>query len=199
MSLQRIGSALPAGVSSEELGYLANVTSDIQGQINAVSSDLSNVSNTVANIPVVNVTNWTAYTPTTSWGATNVTASGFYKVVGDTLEVQVHIACSGTVNTAILNISYPSGYIFDTDKFAGESNESVVLGIGSAVDAGVSFYAVQVVYYGTSMVRVQGYYDSASGAGYIRVAGLVAQNVPFTFDNGDFVNVRFSVPWKASA
>lgn len=126
---------------------------------------------------------WIAYTPTGSWSA-NVTYTGFWRRVGDSVEVRAKVATSGAPTSAGLTINLPTGITIDTAKLTGTSSQ--VLGVGEILNS--SEYPVHAVYSSTSAVAV--YYHVQASAAF----GVVTEAAPATFGAGDHVVVEFKVP-----
>lgn len=137
---------------------------------------------------LLEVTDWTAFTPTGSWTA-NTTYTGYKRRVGDTAEYQVKLALTGAPTSANLTINIPDGTI-DTGKAIGDTSD-LSLGIVSYLDAGTAYVAagLRVGYNNTTTVKVLD--DNTP---------LDATN-PITWANGDEVFINFSVPiagWSSS-
>ena len=128
---------------------------------------------------------WTAYTPTGAW-TTNATYTGFWRRVGDSMQVMAKIALAGAPDALDMSISIPSGYTIDTAKIVDAS--LAVFGRASAWDSGVANYTGNVIYSGTTTVRA----NSHTGS-------VWSNTIPFTFGAADSVNIIFIVPitgWK---
>ena len=139
------------------------------------------------------ISDWTSFTPTGSW-STNTTYTGFWRRVGDSMEVQVKVALSGAPTTATLSINLPSGHSIDTSKFANTATGCV--GYGRIFDSG-SYNGIAAAYYGsTTSVEVR---SLSTTVAYSMVA--VTQAAPITFANGDLIDLVFQVPiqgWASS-
>jgi len=132
------------------------------------------------------ITDWIGYTPTGAW-STNTTYTGFWRQVGDQMEVQAKIATAGVPTSATLTVNIPTGYTISTAKLVNGSGTAEALGIGAANDSGTS-YKFTVFYSSTTAVLV-GYQNSVTAT-----ATTVTQAAPFTFGAGDYVTINFSVP-----
>lgn len=141
----------------------------------------------------VPVTDWVAYTPGSSW-TTNTTPTGFYRRVGDTLEVRFQLALGGAPDAAALTIDIPSGLTIDTAKIYGSTSWGP-LGQVVAQDAtDVPFYG-PISYADTNSVYAL-YVHNNDGAGRATYIAAVNQatTVPCSFTSGDYVRGHFSVP-----
>lgn len=136
------------------------------------------------------VTDWVSYTPTGTWTA-NTTYTGKWRRVGDSMEMIINLAISGTPTSADLKVSYlPSGYSIDTAK-SGTARTS--LGTVSLLQSGVRFWIGESVYDSSTQVIVT---HTESGN-----TGVVNQANPWTFTNNDNVNIMMKVPivgWYAT-
>lgn len=142
------------------------------------------------------ITDWIAFTPTSTWN-TNVTHTGKWRRVGDSMEVLVRILLSGAPNATTLNINLPTGYQIDTAKLNTITNVVVPLGGGHALDSGTGENLLQVRYATTTAVSVYALTANASFVGENNVSDVLPQ----TFANNDSVEVRFEVPilgWSSS-
>lgn len=136
------------------------------------------------------VSDWTSFTPTGAW-TTNVTYTGFYKRVGDSLDVRIKILCSGAPDAGNLTVNLPAGFTIDTAKMVDTTAFDALVGDCSILDTGI-------IRYGQGHV---GYYNSTSVVVLYPVLSttLVTQNpitktAPFTFGNTDKVFINFKVP-----
>lgn len=127
------------------------------------------------------VTDWQAYTPTGNM-TTNATYSGFYRRVGDSVEVQAKIAFAGATDSTTMSISLPTGLVIDTAKvFSGQSQ---ALGTANLGDNSAGFgYTGVVAVNTTSQVLFWGYNT-----------GTWSNTVPFTIAASDALQVIFKVP-----
>jgi methionine-rich copper-binding protein CopC len=131
------------------------------------------------------VTDWTAYTPTGAW-VSNSTYTGFWRRVGDQMEIRAKVATSGAPTSATLTVLIPTGYTIDTTKLVVSADDGR-LGDGLANDSGSNYYPVVVDYSTTTAVTLK-YITSTD------VLAALTQAAPFTFGNGDSVNIFFKVP-----
>lgn len=133
------------------------------------------------------VTDWTSFTPTGAWVA-NTTYTGFYKRVGDTMEVQVHIALAGAPTSAGLTVNLPSGFSVDTAKLANATSTNLIVGQARLTDSGNDTLSGVVTY--NSSTSVQVYTETGADPSL----GFVTQAAPWTWGNADFLNLYFKVP-----
>lgn len=139
------------------------------------------------------VTDWVSYTPTithNSGGATNFTAIGQWRRVGDTMEVRGSMLFSAT-SAAFSEVyaSLPSGYSADANKVPVSGiDDAFPVGYGHALDNATTNYTLgPVTYSNTTRVRVR--YDGAAGAALSYTA-----SAPFTFNLNDSINWNFVMP-----
>jgi hypothetical protein len=133
------------------------------------------------------VTDWQSYTPTGSW-VSNTTYTGFWRRVGDQMEVTGQVALTGAPTATSLTFSLPSGYSIDFAKL--EQTTLKTVGKGILRDAGTDDTSLMVEVSSTTSVQFRKY----QGTG-------VAHNTPITFANGDSLNFTFTVPivgWGSS-
>lgn len=128
---------------------------------------------------------WVAWTPTGSW-LTNVTYTGKWRRVGDSIDFDVNIAVTGTPTTATLYIAFPSGFQADTTKLTSSADGyapyvSQVL----VSDAGAERYSGIAVYSDTDGFIVL----KDDGDGTLSVVNATS---PITFANTDAVRVKIS-------
>ncbi len=149
------------------------------------------------------LTDWISYTPTGSW-VTNATYTGKYRRVGDTMEVQVHIALSGAPSGSLALVSIPTPFVIDTTKLVNTTNAKQSHGMGTMVCAGVGDYLLNIAYRDTTSVRpvsftITGYPNNGVAATGVGDVGISA-TVPATFAAGDVIDMMFKVPivgWTA--
>lgn len=146
-------------------------------------------------------TEWTSYTPTGSWSS-NTTYTGFWRRVGDSMEVDVNITTSGAPTSASLTVNIPGGYTIDTAKLTSVGSDQRPLGVASILDAAVNGYNGLVLYSSTTAVRVAvNVYNPTSATNPLYTTNNgVTQALPFSFGASDQVLLHFSVPivgWSA--
>lgn len=133
---------------------------------------------------------WTSFTPTGSW-STNTTYTGFWRRVGEDMEVKTLVSISGTPTSASLTVNLPTGYTIDTAKLVSTNSNAVHDGSScSILDNGSASYSCHVFYSSTSAVAIV--INNVSST-YPSIAD-VTQAVPMTFASGDFVRLSYRVP-----
>lgn len=126
---------------------------------------------------------------TGSW-TTNTTYTAYSRRVGDIKEYHGLIVLTGAPNAASLTINLPAGDVIDTTKIASQTHKSI--GSGVIADNGIDEYAMDVFYNNTTSVLLR-VHKKSGGNDYIDFP-VVSQIVPNTFNAGDSINFRFSVP-----
>lgn len=142
------------------------------------------------------ITPWVVYTPTGSW-VSNTTYTGKWRRVGDTMEVQFKIACSGAPTSAAPTLHLPSTTFIDTAKVLGTTaSESPIDGTILINDAGNAVYSGRVLYNTITSVSLRSQDDAANGT----VLSGMSETAPITFGSGDYIQGFFKVPisgWEA--
>lgn len=141
------------------------------------------------------VTDWVSFTPTGSFN-TNVTYTGQWRRIGDSLEMQVNMAFSGAPNAVSSTINLPSGMTIDTAKIPGfVASTGPVLGTANVVTA-TSYKAF--AYYNSTTSLGLAYQSNASGA-----VSLVNATAPGTLASTHQITVTtYRIPivgWSSSA
>lgn len=143
------------------------------------------------------VTNWAAFTPTGAWTA-NVTYTGFYRRVGEMMEVQFRIICSGAPTAAAPTITIPNSLTIDTTKLLEADDATSPLdGHIMILDSGAARHVGRVMY-GTSTAVKFSYLDD--GAAAVNLLAITGNTVPITYAANDTINGFFRVPitgWSA--
>lgn len=144
------------------------------------------------------MSDWTSYTPTGAW-TTNTTYAGYWRRVGDSLQVNASVVVSGAPTATTFSLNLPSGLVIDTAKIVGTSNEAGVFGTAKILDNGVQFYRPgTVVYSNTTSVKV----DAASTSTAPTNDTLVSNTAPFTWAANDTMWLQFQVPivgWSSNS
>ena len=142
------------------------------------------------------VSEWATYTATGAW-STNVTYTAKWRRVGDTMEVQFKIACSGAPDATAPTIGIPSTVLIDTAKVLGtEAGESPIEGQILINDEGNAVYSGRTLYATTTTIGMRSQDDAANGT----VLSGMSETAPITFGNGDYIHGFFKVPisgWAA--
>jgi len=146
----------------------------------------------------IKISTWNTFTPGGSW-STNVTWTGRWRRVGDTMEVDAAATFSGAQQNTVISSSLPVTNTIDTTKLATSGGSNQILGHGNIIDAtGPTIIAVRVLYNTTASVTL--YYEGVSGANNI-LSPISGNTVPFTWASGDTISFRYAVPivgWGAT-
>ncbi len=127
---------------------------------------------------------WVAYTPTGSWTTNSPTYTGFWRRVGDSMEVMIKLLMPGTTSTAaVLTLDIPTGYTIDSAKMPGASNQQV-LGTAQALDNGSTAFTGVVSYFDSNSVVMISHNASAQWNA----------TTPFTWNGTDYGTFYFVVP-----
>ncbi len=131
------------------------------------------------------VTDWVAYTPTGAWSS-NTTYTGFWRRVGDTLDLDLKVAVTGAPTSASLTVNLPSGLVIDTAKIT-DVNAAIAAWTSTVNirDAGTDNFEGTVRYNSTTSIAILK--DDGDGT-----VSAVTQAAPMTFANGDFVSIKVS-------
>ena len=131
------------------------------------------------------VTDWTTFTPTGAF-ASNVTYTGRWRRVGDSMEVEASLAFSGTTTASGFSLNMPSGFSIDSSKLSSTTSRVAALGSAMSRDAGVANYVMGVYYQSVTSVEV--WYDGSTNLGQVN------NTTPYTFNSGDFLSIHFVAP-----
>jgi hypothetical protein len=141
-----------------------------------------------------NLSEWTAYTPTGTW-STNTTYTGFYKRVGEEMELDITVSTSGAPTSATLNVNLPSGFTVDTSKLSNTNTVGgYTLGSATVLDSGTGSFIAMPKYKSTTALEM----NVVTGSG---TEVLVNATTPMTFASGDTVHILARVPiteWAGS-
>jgi hypothetical protein len=160
----------------------------------ATTADTAALADDAKTVPTI--TEWKAFTPKWKLGAvdqTNVMTSGFYRRVGDSVEVQARITELGSLTNATgsLYIMLPDGLVPAAKKLTSY----VDIGIGHVYSGASSNWVFSVVYNPTAGGFQFGY-TGASGS------QNVADSTPFTLKTGGNLELSFTAPvdgWTATS
>lgn len=174
------------GDGSETIDGVTSTTLNTQYESVTLVSDGANWQIVERRIP----SSFTSVTPTGTW-VSNATYSGLVKRNGDVAEFQVLVSLTGAPTATGLTITLPSGYVIDTAKLKiGADSVCYLISSGNARDASSSSYPIFARYGSTTTVILNTIDAAATSA---RGGGL-SETVPFTFGNGDSVQIQFEVP-----
>lgn len=141
------------------------------------------------------ITDWTAYTP--SWTGSgsdpaigNGTLVGYSRRVGGSLEVALHVTAGSTTTfgSGTYYFGLPSGLAIDTARIPSSSNTYSPLGMATVLTGGNQIPAL-VIYHDT--ITVQAFFLTGATTTY---NNPFSSTSPSTFANGNFADLRFSVP-----
>lgn len=157
-------------------GYGTSASSGWAGQVTDAVNDL------VADVALVGLGAWTAYTPTlTNW--TNAAAAGRWTRIGRTIHFKATITCSGTPV-----ITNPPGITVPTAAATGGLNPSVVSAFYQDTSDSSAIYPGIVRPASGSPTTVLNLYlmadDLGAGSAYIAYAAMSA-SAPFAWANTD--------------
>jgi len=128
---------------------------------------------------------WTTYTPATTgtWN-TNTTWSGFWRRVGDSIQIQAKALIAAGGPTGAFTVNLPTGLTIDTAKLT--TSATCPLGSLIVLDAGVTQYPGIVSY--SSTTAVSGLVFNAAFT-YAALNGVNA-TTPITFGASDSVEIE---------
>jgi hypothetical protein len=137
---------------------------------------------------------WKAYTPTGTW-TTNVTYTGYYRVVGDTLEQMVTVTMSGVPGPAVpLQINLALGSSINASKFIEATGSRSPVGQGILIGGGSWISAVMTANT-AAPTYTKPYAPLVSGSLVAMDAPAeVTPTTPTAWNTGDQFNLDFSVP-----
>jgi hypothetical protein len=146
----------------------------------------------ILDVQVPVVTAWVDFTPTGTW-TTNVTYSGKRRQVGENVEIQYNVECSGAPDAVPLDFDFPPGITIDTSKLEVNSADGTVilLGNGSALDDGNDNFVLQP-FLGSSGTEIRASLIDATVT-YSRQT-FVGATVPFVFAINDSVVLNVTFP-----
>jgi hypothetical protein len=139
-----------------------------------------------SNLTGAAMTDWRAFTPTGTW--TTGTWTGFWKQLGDSMQVHALITLSGAP-TGNFSINLPSGYSIDTTKMPSTGLGAVIPGSWVKSNHSAQPYDAVLRYNSTTNLTAV----IPGGTNWSETA-LVSATVPATFASGDTVEVYFEVP-----
>lgn len=139
---------------------------------------------------------WASFTPVISSGTggwTNVTLTGFFRVINKMLEVSFKVAFTGASATVSqMFVSLPSGLTIDTAVLAaGGGFDTDPVGIGILSDSGTTSGIPATIHTRTSTKIMIKYYDTS---GSFAKGAQLTQALPFVWANVDNVVGKYTVP-----
>lgn len=129
--------------------------------------------------PIKDRTDWEGYTPTITAGGTTSSNAGYWRRVGDSMEIQITTAFTDAGSGADLAYDIPSGYLIDVNKVSNDG--STYLGGASWSDSGSGWRILYSNYSDTNTVKL--IVDSAG-----------SQFQGDALANGDVLSLRITVP-----
>jgi hypothetical protein len=148
------------------------------------------------------ITDWISFTPTvtsSSGTISNVTHTGRWRRVGDSIEAEYRSLFSSTSSAFGQPIySLPSGLSFDGTKLIVNAINDQ-LGNSMCLDTGSQVYAGQAQYHSSTQFYV--FYDLVAGTAGSTYA-QITNTAPFTFNAGDWIQSKIKAPisgWSSSA
>lgn len=181
------------GNASETINGATTTTINTQHEFITIVCDGTNWQISQLYIPSI----WTSYTPTGGWTGTT-TYTGYYKRVGDTVEIMAGVVVSGAPTGTNITFTVPTGLTIDTGKFPDLTGWSGGVGpLGQAVvydDSGGSLQSRllgYVRYVSTTTVGVFAMDDASASVHYL---DNVTPTTPITFAANDRVSVIFKAP-----
>lgn len=133
------------------------------------------------------ITPWVAYTPTGTWSA-NTTYTAFWRRIGDSIDLDITLAITGTPTSATLTVNIPTGMTIDTAKLTSAINGGgPITGNVYLLDSGTADYVGMLTYSSTTAIRPM-WLDDSSSPGVAPAS--ITQAAPYTFANGDKIVIR---------
>lgn len=189
----------PATLPTGTVLYVVKTTSDLNVlTISSISTTLNTNGESV--MLVVNASGawtvverripstWTTFTPTGSW-STNTTYTGFWRRIGDSVQVRIYLALAGAPTTATLSVNMPTGLTIDTAKLTSTDASDGYIGICYMFDSGTARYPGIVSYSTSSAVTPK----SLSNDLPVRALTINATS-PVTWAASDAISIVFEAP-----
>lgn len=139
------------------------------------------------------ISEWASYTPTCSW-TTNTTCTGMYRVVGDTLYIQVKVVLSGGApNSSTMWVDIPSSYTIDSSKLVHGLDAHQDVGNARYTDdsAGKSFWGPVSIKNSDNNTLQMAVMNNYGTNGALQ---NVSETAPFTWADSDYAVITASVP-----
>jgi hypothetical protein len=132
------------------------------------------------------VTQWVSYTPTGTWTA-NTTYTGKWSRVGESMDLEILVTCSGAPTVASLKVDLPTGYNIDTTKLTSSSVDDNYMGDFICMDHGVMYYHGRMIYASTTRLTTL-LFKSANP--FVDGTSSIDATAPFTFGSADRVFIK---------
>ena len=127
---------------------------------------------------------WKSFTAAISW-STNVTRTARQRRVGDSMEIGIHVLCSGAPTAATLTHTISDSLTIDTAKLPTTASTGGNMRYTYAHDASAS----------ANRTGGPAIYNSASQIRFLMEgSSFISNTVPFSFANNDSVNINALVP-----
>lgn len=178
----------PGSSTDNAIARFDSTTGKIIQNSSVTVDDSGNVT-TSGKVSAVNIGAWTSFTPTGSW-TTNTTYTGYYRRIGQNLEIRYNLALSGAPDAVDLTLTIPSSLHIDTTATLGTS-VAIPLGSGTAYDSGTDIFPLIATYNSTTSVLIKDMIQSVVIP--VRTSN-VSSTVPFSFGSGDSIQVLLNVP-----
>lgn len=151
------------------------------------------------------ISDWASYTPTFKGDSngssfTNVTTTGYWRRVGDSMEVEIESVFSGAIATGTGSFVYgmPLGYLYDSTKM-GAAIGSACLGVATALKNSNGFsYTGAITGGAADLSPTNGIVLIQSVAG----TGNWGLSTPISWTTSDKIGLRFIVPivgWSSNS
>jgi hypothetical protein len=174
------------GNASETIDGATTTTVNTEGETLVIVCDGSNWKIIERRIPSV----WTAYTPDWTGSVTNPTIGngtleGWWRRVGDSIEIQVNMKVGSTSTIAAGDLYYatPTGATVDTSKVAGWSDGLIVAGRCEVLDAGTLVYVGHLTMFDSTRFALQ--IERVNGTDNQVSAGYYGGTNPFSMTTND--------------
>lgn len=133
----------------------------------------------------------TSFTPTGTW-TTNTTYAGYYRRVGDCIEIEYTLTLSGAPDSVALSFNIPFSLTIDTVKTNLDQAGGTLFGNGLGVDAGTGTFPTVARYSSNTVIDIKGI-SVTSGANN-QVLYDVNATTPMTWASGDFMFITIKIP-----
>lgn len=133
------------------------------------------------------VTDWTAFTGTSSWTGT---LNAWEKRIGDSADYRFYLSLTATP-TGELTFNLPSGRSIDTNKILGIGQDIIQIGRFKILRQTVNYWSGDVVIYATSGTAFKLRFPTSAGAtSPVPENSPVTATSPATFASGDYIEVE---------
>lgn len=131
-------------------------------------------------------TDWVSFTPTGSF-VTNVTYTGKYRRIGDSMETEVGVLFSGATDSVTFSLNTPLGLLIDSTKLAQVQGPVALVGHGYANKSGLNDHNGVVVWVNDNTKIFVANAENTN-------ANLWSNTVPMTIASADSFSFRFTIP-----